>query len=53
MKIVFRYKIIDAVRLKLYPRGPPTKESAAYICRELNLDNDVAFGKTKLFIKQP
>lgn len=48
-----RYKIIDSVRSKLYPRGAPTKESAAYICRELNLENDVAYGNTKLFIKQP
>ncbi|CAF4546555.1 unnamed protein product, partial [Rotaria magnacalcarata] len=37
----------------LYPRGVPTKENAAYICRELNLENDVAYGNTKLFIKQP
>jgi hypothetical protein len=48
-----RYKIIDSVRSKLYPRGAATKENAAYICRELNLENDVAHGNTKLFIKQP
>ncbi|CAF1126177.1 unnamed protein product [Rotaria sp. Silwood1] len=52
-RFVQRYKIIDSVRSKLYPRGAPTKENAAYICRELNLDNDVAYGNTKLFIKQP
>jgi myosin-1 len=52
-RFVQRYKIIDSVRSKLYPRGPLTKESAGYICREINLDNDVAYGNTKLFIKQP
>ncbi|CAF4613532.1 unnamed protein product, partial [Rotaria magnacalcarata] len=52
-RFVQRYKIIDSVRSKLYPRGVPTKENAAYICRELNLENDVAYGNTKLFIKQP
>ncbi len=52
-KYFFRYKIIDSVRPKLYPRGSLNKESAAYICRELNLNNDVAYGNTKLFIKQP
>jgi myosin-1 len=52
-RFVQRYKIIDSVRSKLYPRGSLNKESASYICRELNLENDVAYGKTKLFIKQP
>lgn len=52
-RFVQRYKIIDGVRSKLYPRGSLSKESAAYICRELKLDNDVAYGNTKLFIKQP
>ncbi|UJR31157.1 hypothetical protein I4U23_018664 [Adineta vaga] len=52
-RFVQRYKIIDAVRSRLYPRGAPTKENAAYICQELNLNNDVAYGTTKLFIKQP
>ncbi|CAF0740879.1 unnamed protein product [Adineta steineri] len=52
-RFVQRYKIIDSVRSKLYPRGSATKENAAYICHELNLDNDVAYGNTKIFIKQP
>ncbi|CAF1230175.1 unnamed protein product [Adineta steineri] len=52
-RFVQRYKIIDCVRSKLHPHGPFTKESAAYICNELNINNDVAYGNTKLFIKQP
>ncbi|CAF0979976.1 unnamed protein product [Rotaria sordida] len=52
-RFVQRYKIIDSVRSKLYPRGSPTKDNADYICRALNLDNDVAYGNTKLFIKHP
>ena len=50
---IFSYKIIDSVRTKLYPRGTLNRDSAAYICQQLNLDNDVAYGKTKLFIKHP
>lgn len=52
-RFVQRYKIIDSVRSKLYPRGSLTKESSAFICQQLNLENDVAYGKTKLFIKHP
>jgi hypothetical protein len=37
----------------LYPYGPLNEESAAYICTELQIENDVAYGNTKLFIKQP
>jgi hypothetical protein len=51
--IIYRYKIIDSVRSALHPHGPFTKESAVYICNELNIDNDVVYGNTKLFIKQP
>jgi hypothetical protein len=51
--LFYRYKIINSVRSKLYPHGPFTKESAAYICNELHIDNDIAYGTTKLFIKQP
>ncbi|CAF1179599.1 unnamed protein product [Adineta ricciae] len=52
-RFVQRYKIIDCIRSRLYPRGAPTRENAAYICQELHLNNDVAYGTTKLFIKQP
>ena len=52
-RFVQRYKIIDSVRSKLHPHGPFTKESAIYICQELNIDKDVVYGNTKLFIKQP
>ncbi|CAF1653644.1 unnamed protein product, partial [Adineta ricciae] len=52
-RFVQRYKIIDCIRSRLYPRGAPTQENAAYICQELHLNNDVAYGTTKLFIKQP
>lgn len=52
-RFVQRYKIIDSVRSTLYPRGSLNKDSAGYICRELKIDDDVAYGKTKLFIKHP
>ncbi len=52
-RFVHRYKVIDCVRSKLYPHGPLNEESAAYICDELYIENDVAYGNTKLFIKQP
>lgn len=57
-KIVFhvssnRYKIIDCVRSHLPPQGPCNKESAAYICQTMNIEQDVVYGQTKLFIKQP
>ncbi|CAF1389118.1 unnamed protein product [Rotaria sordida] len=52
-RFVQRYKIIDVVRSKLHPYGPFNKESASYICNELNINNDVVYGNTKLFIKQP
>jgi hypothetical protein len=51
--LFYRYKIIDSVRSKLYPHGSCTKENAAYICNELHIDNDVVYGNTKLFIRQP
>jgi hypothetical protein len=51
--LFYRYKIIESVRAQLHPHGPFTKESAVYICNELNIDKDVVYGNTKLFIKQP
>ncbi|CAM4793576.1 unnamed protein product [Rotaria magnacalcarata] len=52
-RFVQRYKIIDCVRANLHPNGPFNKESAAYICIELDISNDVVYGNTKLFIRKP
>ncbi|CAF1144575.1 unnamed protein product [Didymodactylos carnosus] len=54
-RFVQRYKIIDTVRSKLYPKAKNSsdKESATFICKQLNIENNVAYGKTKLFIKEP
>ncbi|CAF4603745.1 unnamed protein product, partial [Rotaria sp. Silwood2] len=41
-------KVLPARRTRTF-----NKESASYICNELNISNDVVYGSTKLFIKQP
>lgn len=50
-QFVRRYKIINSVQSKLYPHGSLTKENAIFICKELHLENGIAFGRSKLYIK--
>ena len=48
-----RYKIIDCVRERLKADGPLNRDSAAYICQQLHIEQDVVYGQTKLFMKKP